>query len=168
MRDTSTLGIALLAGVLTAGCAARIPSSDTFNPAHWAAVEALTPGVRVEVRYVTGNPPLRHHFEGTLRGASPDILEIQTRDGVQRLLPHRVLQVAVGGRENRVLPLGVMGGALGALLGGAMAAINENDDATSARKTILGAAIGAVVGLAAGQRQGDARPSVIYSRRRSL
>ena len=168
MRDIRTLGMALLAGMLTAGCAARIPSSETFNPARWAAVEALTPGARVEVRYVTGNPPLRHDFEGTLLRASPDILEIQTEDGVQRLLPQRVLRVAAGGRTTRVLPLTIIGAGLGAVLGNVMAGINENSDDVTRRKTVMGASIGALLGLSFGLRTGDARPLVIYSRSGSL
>jgi hypothetical protein len=168
MRDTRTLGIALLSGFLAAACAAKIPPAGTFDPAAWSRVENLTAGVRVEVRYVTGNPPLRHHFEGTLLRAAPEILEIQTDDGVQRLLPQRVLQVAVGGRENRVLPLGIMGGVLGAMAGGMMSAINEKNDAATTMTMISGAAVGALLGFSAGARKGDARPVVIYSRSGSL
>ena len=163
MRTITLPSALVLVAALGAGCAARIPPDATFNPSAWSRVENLAPGVRVEVRYVTGTPPLRHHFEGTLRRAAPDVLEIQTEDGVQRLLPQRVLQVAVGGRESLVMPLAIMGGLLGALYG----PIDPPNEAVARRKRMLGSAIGAAVGLVVGHGIRD-HPAVIYSRSGSL
>lgn len=150
---------------LATGCATRLPPNDTFSTAAWSNVEAVPVGSRVEVRYVTGDPPLRYNFEGTLRSASPDILEVVTRNGLQRLLPGRVLRVAVGGRDSWVMELGSAGVLLGGFLGACVTAINEGDDGNAA---LIGALIGGSLGVAAASRRGTARPTVVYERRGSL
>src|SRR5688572_5092742 len=110
---------AVLFVVLAAGCAAKLPPPDTFNAGHWARVERLTPGTWLQVRYLYGDPLMRHTFEGELRSAGPEVVEIVTREGVQRLLPQRVLRVAIG-REggSRAFPAAASGAVIGAVLGG--------------------------------------------------
>jgi hypothetical protein len=149
--------------LLAAGCAAKIPAETSFNRTEWSAVEAIPPGLRVEVQYVTGTPPLRHSFEGKLRAASADMLEIETKDGIQRLLPNRVLRVGVGGRENRMIELGITGFFAGALLGGLSLIDPPNDDAVKYRVLSFGVG-GAALGGLLGARRGQARPRVVYSR----
>ena len=161
-----TIAVILLAAVAV-GCAARIPSPETFNAGAWTAVEAIAPGARVEVRYVTGNPPLRHTFEGTFRSATPAHLEIETPAGRQRLLASRVLRVEVGGRESRVLPLAALGVLVGSLIGG-IANIDPPNDGVVKRNTLIGALAGGLVAAAAATRQRDAVPRVVYVRSDSL
>ena len=154
---------------LLCGCAARFPPAHTFDAAAWSRVEAIAENDRVEVRYVSGSPPLRYTFEGTFRRATAPTLEIETKDGLQRLVPQRVLRVAVGERESRVVPLGILGGLLGAVLGGMLAAVSEVNDDAAAGRTIFGALFGVSAGLTAGgAATRDRRPVVIYSRGGSL
>lgn len=164
-----TAALAALVAIASS-CAAKLPPAGTFDPAAWARVEALRPGVRVEVRYVStaSGVPRRHVFEGTLVRADADVIEVETVDGAQRLLAPRVLRVAVGGRRNRTVPLAVAGVLVGAALGGMLAAINESSDDDAAGTAAIGAAIGGVLGSSLGLRLGDRRPVVVYSRSGSL
>ena len=161
--------LAALAAVLTS-CAAKVPPADTFHPDAWTRVASLKPGVRVEVRYVSTVTGVarRHLVEGRLLRADADIMEVETSDGVQRLLAPRVLRVAVGGRRSRAVPLAVAGVLIGAALGGMLSAINESNDEDAAGTAAIGAAIGGVLGSSAGVRLGDRRPVVVYSRSGSL
>jgi hypothetical protein len=157
--------LAVVVLLLTAGCAAKIPPETSFNRTEWAAVETIAPGARVEVHYVTGHPPLRHYFAGKLRAASADMLEIETKDGIQRVLPNRVLRVAIGGRDSHRVPLVVGLALVGALVAGTYAAIQDDTDEPSARTQLIGAAVGGGVGALAGIRRGNARPRVVYRRK---
>ena len=144
-------------------CAAKIPATGTFSPDQWSSVETIKPGARVEVVYVTGTPPLRHSFEGTFLSATAEVLEVATKDGRQRLLPNRVLRVAVGGRENRTLELGAAGFFAGAILG-TLSIIDPPNDNVVKQRAYIGALMGGALGAALGARRGDARPRVVYER----
>jgi hypothetical protein len=158
--------LAVVVLLLTAGCAAKIPPETSFSRTEWAAVETVAPGARVEVHYVTGNPPLRHYFAGRLRVATSNLLEIETADGIQRLDPNRVRSVAVGGRGSRMAVFVPVLALAGALVTAAFVAIQDDTDEPSARKQLIGAAVGGGVGALAGIRRGDARPRVVYQRDR--
>jgi hypothetical protein len=151
---------------ITASCATKIPPADTFDPAAWSRVEALKPGAHVDVRYVStaSGRPLRQQFEGTLLAATGDILEVDTKHGVQRLMPSRVLRVGVGERRNVVRPLGLTGAVVGAVLGGIFAEMHESSGENAAVTAGIGAALGALLGTSAGLHLGDRRPLIIYSR----
>ena len=160
MRTNRTIA-AVLAFLLATGCAAKIPPASTFNPTEWAKVEALAPGSPVEVRCVTGNPPLRYTFRGTLESASRDWLVLQTSEGPQRLMPQRVVRVTRGFSQNRAVPLAITLGAVGAALGGMLHAMSESDETLTAPIT-LGLA-GATLGGLFGQSTEPA-PQVVYAR----
>ena len=142
-------------------CAAKIPATSTFSPDQWSAVEAIKPGARVEVAYVTGDPPLRRSFEGTFRSASADVLEIDTREGTQRMIPNRVMRVSVGTREHRGLELAGMLGLAGAIAGGMWSASLDDRSHTM---TALGGGAGALIGFGIGNRRAPSRPRVVYAR----
>jgi hypothetical protein len=144
-----------------AGCAAKIPPQTTFSPGAWLAVEAIPPGAHVGVQYVTGNPPLRRSFEGTFRSATADALEIDTKDGTQRMITNRVVRVSVGKRENRALELAMLAGLAGAMAGGVWSASLDDD---GRQMTALGATAGALIGFGIGSRRPPSRPRVVYSR----
>ena len=154
----------LLLTLAAAGCAARIPPETSFSPSAWAAVERIKPGERIEVRYVTGDPPLRHSFEGTFLSANTELLEIATKQGRQRLLANRVTQVAIGGREDRMIELASVGVLAGGVLFGMQAAISEKNDRETTLNIVSGAVGGGVLGALAGARRGQSRPRVVYSR----
>ena len=155
--------VLMLCGALS--CAAKIPPITSFSPAEWSLVEGVTPGARVEVAYVTGSPPLRHSFEGTFLSANADVLEIATKQGRLRLLPNRVLRVAVGGRENRTIELGAAGLFAGAILG-TLSIVDPPNDNVVKQRAYTGALLGGALGAAIGARRGDARPRVVYDRGR--
>ena len=151
--------VLMLCGAVS--CAARIPHATSFNPVEWAAVESIAPGVRVEVRYVSGDPPLRRTFEGTFRSASAEILEIETRNGTQRMIPNRVMRVSVGARENRAIELATLLGLAGAIAGGMWSASLDDDSHTM---TAIAGGGGALIGFGIGNRRPQSRPRVVYER----
>ena len=164
MRAIPRFCLAVLTVPLTA-CAATIPSTATFQPSAWRAVEALQPGTRVEVVYVTGAPrPLRYTFSGDIESVDASLLVLRTKDGVHRLLAPRVLRVAVGARRSYTIPLAVTGAVVGAALAGVLAAIGERSDDDASRQTLIGGAIGGALGSSIGRLLGGARPVVVYSR----
>lgn len=165
---TRAAGVLLLLTGLAFGCAARLPPDHTFRPDDWTPVTRIAPGARVEVRYVFGEPPLVHHFEGTFTRADAGVLEITTAQGVQRLLPQRVLRVGVGGRKGWSLELAAVLALAGALVQGTLSAIHEDNDEVASRKTMLAALAGGALGALAGARRGSWRPTVVYSRSGSL
>jgi hypothetical protein len=160
--------------VVATSCATKVPPADTFSPEAWARVEALTPGTRVEVRYVstTTGKPLRQHFDGKLLTATGDVLEVETKHGVQRLLPQRVLRIAVVGSEpaRDSLRNGALVGATAAGLAAFFISrrIDENgahDDSAHAAASLLPALVGAGIGAVIdGLIQGSRRDTVFIRR----
>ncbi len=169
MQRLRALIVFVTAVLLSASCATRMPAAHTFSAASWSPVQQLKPGTWLRVRYVGGTPQLRRSFHGTLVAAGPDVLELETSDGVQRLLPNRVLQVAiVDPKGDRVLPAAAIGAFLGALGGGLQSVINEKNDASTKRTTITAGVIAGLIGAAIGHAIRGPRPVIVYSRNGSL
>lgn len=130
--------------------------------------------MRLEVRYVStvSGRPLRHHFEGTLIRAGPDIMEVETADGVQRLRAQRVLRIAVVGNEPARDSLR-NGALLGATAAGVAAfsisrRIDENgarDDSAHAAASLLPALVGAGIGAVIDGLIHGSRSDTVYVRR---
>lgn len=148
-----------LAAPLTA-CAAKTQPVAEFAPSRWGVVEALRPGTRVDVAYVTGQR--RYSFTGAIESVDATFLVLRTDQGQQRLLAERVRRVSrmtPGG--NRMGRGALFGAAAGALFGAWFA----GEDYKRPDSMRVCAGVGALVGASFGARfKGETR-QVLYERR---
>ena len=163
MRAVPRACLAVVLAVPLTACAARMPAPETFAVSDWAAVRALQPGTRVEVRYLMGTPrPLRYSFTGDIESVDAAHLVLRTREGRHRLLAERVLRVARMMPGGNRMGLGAVIGAAAGVLWGAWFAGEDYKRPDSMR--VMGG-IGALLGASLGGRiEGETR-HVLYERR---